>query len=346
MTHTLQEIESQPQVWRITLMEMRKHQASLEAYLSRCAFSRIFVTGCGSTYYLARSTASFLSLYTPYPVKALPASEAWLLDGSLPSPGTLLLAVSRSGTTTETLRAVEKFRSTGEGSVVVITCYPDSPLAAMGDFVLSAEAAQELSVVQTRSFTSMYLLASAFAYTLGNQAGLLAEMDRLPGLLEDLILDYGDWPLEWADLQRYQKLFFLGSGPNYGLACEAMLKVKEMSLSWAEAYHTLEFRHGPMSLVDENTLVVGLISESMRRHEIEVLADLQKLGSSVVLCDAGQTEGIGWVPEYHVHAHSRVNEWQLGLLVLPLMHRLGYHRAFIKNLNPDIPTNLRAVIEL
>jgi glucosamine--fructose-6-phosphate aminotransferase (isomerizing) len=192
----------------------------------------------------------------------------------------------------------------------------------------------------------MYLLAAGLAYGLGNQPGLLAEMSRLPEELEALIAKYGDWSEIWADLGRFQKIFFLGNGPNYGLACEAMLKVKEMSLSWVEAYHTLEFRHGPMSLVDDQTLVVGFLSERARPAEMAVLRDLQKLGAVVVVCDGARAGEIPWIPEYHLETRSEINEWLRGLLYLPLMQRLGYQRALKKNLNPDLPTHLQAVIYL
>jgi glucosamine--fructose-6-phosphate aminotransferase (isomerizing) len=346
MTYTLQEIESQAEAWRASLKEFWEFQPALRAYLRKNSFSRIFVVGCGSTYYLARSAAAFLTLYTPYPVKALPASEAWLLDGSLTIEGTLLLAISRSGTTTETVRAAEKFRADGGEAVAAITCHPESPLAALADVVLAAPAAQERSVVQTRAFTSMYLLAAAFAYTLGNQPELLSEMDQMPRLLETLIGEYGHFLLDWADLGRFHKVFFLGDGPNYGLACEAMLKVKEMSLSWTEAYHTLEFRHGPMSLVDDHTLVVGFLSDAMHQAELDVLRDLKELGAAIVLCDEDRVWEPAWVPEFHLRVKAEINEWLRGLLYLPLMQHLAYQRALANNQTPDQPKNLRQVIKI
>ena len=81
----------------------------------------------------------------------------------------------------------------------------------------------------------------------------------------------GDLPQRLGADLEVERFFFLGSGPFYGLACEAMLKLKEMSLSYAEPYHFLEFRHGPMSMVDARTLVVGLLSDTGLTEEIRVL---------------------------------------------------------------------------
>jgi glucosamine--fructose-6-phosphate aminotransferase (isomerizing) len=345
MSHTFQEIESQPAVWRSVIHDFKGGIKSLEGFIKGLEFKRIIAIGCGSTHYLAQTAAQLLTLKTGYPAQVYPSSEAWLMPDLFPVEDSLLLAISRSGTTTETIRAVERYRADGGKTVLVITCYPQSLLAELADFVLCALEAQEASVVQTRSFTSMVLLSAGFACVLGNQAKLLAEMDKLPDILESLVVKYGLWPKIWADRDKYKKIFFLGNGPNYGLACEAMLKVKEMSLSWTEAYHTLEFRHGPMSLVDDHTLVVGLVSDTTHQAELDVLRDLQKLGACIVLCDGGLGDGLAWSPEFHIITSNEVNEWFRGVLVMPLMHRLGYQRALGNGQNPDQPTNLRQVIE-
>ena len=124
----------------------------------------IVVTGCGSTHYLALSAAALLR-ETGLRAWALPASE--LIAQAQPryaSPGeTLLLAISRSGTTTETVMAVEHFRRIGGRSVAVVTSYPDSTLASAADVVWAAPASAERSVAQTRSFTSMQVIVSAMA---------------------------------------------------------------------------------------------------------------------------------------------------------------------------------------
>lgn len=319
---------------------------SLESFIQGSFFQRIILTGCGSTHYLALAAGKMLALLTDTPVQVHPSSEVWLWPDLFPVEDTLLVAVSRSGTTTETLRAVERFRAEGGGNVMVITCYPHSPLAKQADMLLVAPEAQEKSVVQTRSFTSMALLAFGFAFVLGKRHDLVDEMDRLPEKLERLVREYAHWTEAWADPHKFQRIFFLGNGPHYGLACEAMLKVKEMSLSWVEAYHTLEFRHGPMSLVDDHSLVVALLSDTARQQELDVLEDLQHLGASIVVCGASQGAGLNWSPEFYMDTSDQVYEWLRGILVLPLLQRLGYQRALRVDQNPDLPRNLSQVIEI
>ena len=141
-----------------------------------------------------------------------------------------------------------------------------------------------------------------------------------------------------------QRFFFLGSGPNYGLACETMLKMKEMSLSYSEAYHFMEFRHGPKSMVDRSSLVVGLVSEEAREQEIAVLKEMQELGATI-LALADYEFGLEEF-DHIVAFKSGTSDWARGVLYLPLLQLLAYHRAMAKGLDPDHPAHLDAVVKL
>lgn len=344
--YTWQEIVSQPGVWRATLEGFEGQQGALKAFLSRADADQIAVFGCGSTHYLAQAAAATLAHRTGMPARAFPSSELLLYPESLPPGKTLLLAVSRSGKTTETLWAVERLRETRERAVLSVTCHPESPLAQQADFVLAATAAQERSVAQTRSFVSMYILTQALATTMAGDAEALARLHRLPDILQALTARLGDLPGRIGADLGIERIFFLGGGPFYGLACEAMLKMKEMTLSYAEAYHPLEFRHGPMSMVDERALVVLLLSDTGRSHEVRVLQDMQALGArTLAIVEEGAALG-GWRPDHVVELRSGLDEWARGALYLPPLQRLAYHRAVAKGLNPDQPTHLTAVVEL
>ena len=163
--YTLEEITSQPAAWRATLSYLEARAADAAAF-SPAGFDEVLVTGCGSTYYLALAAAALLQELTGVRARALPASEIWLYPGSAyrADAKTLLLAVSRSGTTTETVRAVEGFRAHGTGSVLTLTCYPESTLAGLGDLNLVLGAGQERSVAQTRAFSTLYLATVFLAH--------------------------------------------------------------------------------------------------------------------------------------------------------------------------------------
>jgi glucosamine--fructose-6-phosphate aminotransferase (isomerizing) len=258
----------------------------------------------------------------------------------------LLLAVSRSGTTTETLQALERFRETYGGPVLAVTCYPQSPLSQQANFALATPGGQEQSVAQTRSFTSMLLLTQALAAALASDEEMLERLHRLPNALEDLVARLGDLPQRLGVDQDIERIFFLGGGPLYGLANEAMLKTKEMSLSYAEAYHPLEFRHGPMSMVNEHTLVVGLLSDTGLTEELRVLEEMQGLGARTLALVEDASVFTDWQADHLVELRSGLSEWERGPLYLPVLQRMAYHRAIAKELDPDRPSNLTAVVEL
>lgn len=257
------------------------------------------------------------------------------------------ISISRSGTTTETLWALEQFRKLSpSGKVVTITTQPESPLASSADYLLSADAAQEQSVAQTRSFTSMFILSQCLGGILAGDEAVVERLQKLPPALESLIDRSGALAKTLGEDDSLQRFFFLGGGPNYGLACEAMLKTKEMTRSWSEAFHPLEFRHGPMSVVDDHSLVVCFVSDSEQEAEVRVVRDMQKLGARILVLteDASQADWSGI--EYVVELKSGLKEWERGALYLPFIHWMDYYRTLAKGLDPDQPTNLSAVVEL
>jgi glucosamine--fructose-6-phosphate aminotransferase (isomerizing) len=119
-----------------------------------------------------------------------------------------------------------------------------------------------------------------------------------------------------------------------------------MSLSHAEAYHSLEFRHGPMSIVNERTLVVGFLSDTGLAEEIRVLEEMGALGARTLALAEDGLVFSDWQPDDVVELLSGLDEWERGPLYLPVIHRLAYHRAVAKGLDPDRPSNLKAVVEL
>jgi glucosamine--fructose-6-phosphate aminotransferase (isomerizing) len=174
---------------------------------------------------------------------------------------------------------------------------------------------------------------------------MLEHLRQLPDALEDLVARLGDLPQRLGADQDIERIFFLGGGPLYGLANEAVLKTKEMSLSYAEAYHPLELRHGPMSMVDDATLVVGLLSDTARDYEEAVLEEMRALGARTLVL----TEDKGQKPlpaDYLVYFESGLPEAVRGVLYMPVLQLMAYHRAMYKGLNPDTPAHLSTVVIL
>lgn len=344
--NTQAEIRSQPATWEKVLSAFSKKKDGLQKFLDQRKFDQAVVIGCGSTYYLSQSVAACFSRFINKPVHAMPSSDVMIFPELIQPERTLMVAISRSGTTTETLQAVKKFKELRGGPVISITCYPDSPLAANTDFILEASAAQEKSIAQTRSFTSMLLLAHTFISVCCHQETGYEKIKELPSLLADFIFRSDDLPQKIGEDLDIKHIIFLGGGPLYGLANEGMLKMKEMSLTYSEAFHPLEFRHGPMSMASNEMLVIGLLTGQGCSFETAVLKDMQNLGARVMAIGEKLNDLSGWKPDYFFEIQSGLNEWIRGPLYIPILQRIAFYRAIKKGLDPDKPRNLTAVVKL
>jgi glucosamine--fructose-6-phosphate aminotransferase (isomerizing) len=330
--HTYDEIKAQTPAWNQAI-----DLASSPPLPKASDYEQVLFTGCGSTYYLSLAAAALYQELTGRPARAVPGGELWLNPRVyLTEQRTLLVAASRSGTTTETVKAVEKFRAEKRGDVVVVTNYP-TLLSQLGDVQIIIDQAQEQSVAQTRSFASMYVAATAICARMAGRGDLLSSMRLLPAVGQRLISTYEAAAQELAEDLSLDRFYFLGSGIRHGLACEMNLKMKEMTLTHSEPFHFLEFRHGPMSMVNENAIVVGLLSDANRLHECKVLAEMQALGAKVVsLGESGAKIAFA----------SGVPESVRAVLYLPVLQLMAAHRSLAKGLNPDRPNNLTAVVQL
>jgi len=340
--HTRAEILSQPQVWRSTLDRLLKLDRS--AYPDLAAYDQVIFSGCGSTHYLARWAAALAESVNGTISRAAPASDLLLFPDAWWHAGkrTLLVAISRSGETTETIHAIDRFVSRGLGDTAVITCYPERPLAQLTPHIIAVPEAQEESVAQTRSFTSM-LLATLWL--------ILRQIPaELPGALADAGQRLIDGYLHVAEQigrdDSIQRFFFLGSGPLHGLANEAMLKMKEMSLSYSESFHFHEFRHGPMSVINDQSLVLGLISDSAVRQQYALLQEMKRLGARTLGLQDHADPGAPGTLDHPVLFESGIPEAWRAPLYLPILQLLAFERSIQRGLNPDRPANLTSVVVL
>ena len=245
------EIASQPDVWRRAAVLARGADANLPAPSSRLA-----VIGCGTSLYMAQAYAVAREAAGQGETDAFAASEA--------PPARrydAVLAISRSGTTTEVVRALEGMPAgVARYSVVGVA---ETPVAIAADHRIVLDFADEESVVQTRFATTALVLLLAHAGI--DVEAAAAEAER--ALTADLPVDPS----------AAEGFVFLGRGWTVGLANEAALKLREAALAWAEAYPALEYRHGPIALAGPRTVVwpIGDV-------EPDLLEDVRATGATVV----------------------------------------------------------------
>ena len=340
---TFNEIMEQPAAWEDAVRAFTALQPHLVEAWDKIQAKRVIFTGCGSTYYLSHTAASLFEAQTGVPSRAHPGSEFLLFPDRVlqGASETLLVTISRSGTTTETLQAQQAFRERGGKTNWAITCYPDSPLAIQADLVLPVEAAQEESIAQTRSFASMLLMSQALAAAMGGRD--CSVIQEMPALARRILQENERLMAELGGRLDFDRLVFLGSSHQFGVANEAMLKMTEMSLSFSSAFHFLEYRHGPMSMANEKALISGLLSQEAFAQERQVLAEMKALGASTLaLNPTSAADGADW----QINLPESLPDWAMPVLYLPALQLLAYYRAMAKGLDPDNPRNLTAVVYL
>src|SRR5215216_1857103 len=329
---TYREIKSQSEAWQNAL-----EVGSIVSLPEAAGYEQVIFTGCGSTYYLALAAAALYQELTGCAARGVPAGELLFQPHTiLTDQKTLLVALSRSGTTSETVKAVEMFKADKRGEIIAISNYGKA-LGPLADVSIVIEKGQEQSVAQTRSFASMYVAATALSARMAGHQDLAKAMNGLPDAGNSVINKYEGLAKDLGSNLDVDRFYFLGSGSRYGLACELNLKMKEMTLTHSEPFHFMEFRHGPMSMVNAKAVVVGMCSDVNRGHEKTVLNEIQALGGKTVALAESEAE---------IPFESQIPENARGVLYLPVLQLMAFYRSLAKGLNPDSPKNLTAVVQL
>jgi glucosamine--fructose-6-phosphate aminotransferase (isomerizing) len=344
---THQEILSQPAAWAAGLNILKEHRQAILDLEPADRFKQIIFTGCGSAYYMARAAAAQTQELTGLPCRAFPASELWLYPQSSYTSGkTLLVALSRSGETTETLRACQAFQADKRGELLTLCCYGDMPLAKLGTHNIVLPSGQEQSVAQTRSFSTLYLGTVALACLWCGRADLFDSLGRLPEAGARILTEHAALATGLGRDASIDRFYWLGSGPRQGLACELSLKMKEMTLTHSEPFHFMEFRHGPKAMVTPQALVVGLRSTRNSPCESAVLQDIKALGGRTLDLVEDGAEPLPQGATSVVQFGSGLDEAIRNVLYLPVGQLIAFERSIFKGLDPDRPGNLDSVVIL
>lgn len=347
-SQTLIEIFEQPAAWRAVIDYMNEVHGDLFKYLQQKVGSEVVFVGCGTSYYLAMSAASIFSAIANRKARAVPSSDVFIFPESIfPSNSDyFVVLISRSGKTTETKWAARYIKEKMNIETLALTCYPANDLVEICDRALVAKDASEQSVVMTKSFTSMLLLCTLMACVAVESSVVHDDILKLPDLAESVLRSYSRVLQLLAEDLSLNNFVFLGQGPFYGIACESMLKIKEMAISMSEAYHVLEYRHGPMAIADEHTLVTLFFSNQGTSHEEAVLMDMKKLGAKTLAICETTTATIFNTADVVIEINSGVPDAFRTVLVMLVVQLFSFYRASAKGINPDKPRHLSQVVML
>ena len=308
---------------------------------------RVFFIGCGSSYYAAIFGAWPL-LSTNLPVYISPSSEFLFYYIKLIDDKSLVIGLSRSGQTAETLLAMEKACERKAFTLAFTICH-HSDISRKCKEHFATETGMEKSIITTKSFVALSLASAIFSATLGRllfnkDYDFLEEISRLSSSAKKILEREKDiYELAQASVNnRVERFVFLGSGPAYPIALEGALKVKETSYVASEAFHTLEFRHGPISTIGEKQVLflIACNGESFAASKRLFNEIREKSGDIILLTNSPPEE-----PNTAIVIPSVKYEENAALLSIIPIQLFSYYYSVGIGKNPDEPRNLSRYIE-
>ncbi len=343
---TYQEIIRQQSGWKKALEDLKKEKIKHLEILNQFKDKVWVFTGCGTSFYLAQTASNLFEMLTGIPTKAVPSSEILIYPKLVLNPVTqyLLVPISRSGTSTEVVKAAQKVKKEFSIPILAVSCDANSQLIKNSDFNLTFPFEKEQSVVMTGSFTTMLLSIIHLASLLVDDEELVNKLKNLADESHRIMKKFESRIMEIANDNNLNHFVFLGQGPFLGLANEAALKIQEMSISLSQSYHTLEFRHGPKSTASDNTLITILLSESGKAYEAHLADDMKTLGTKTFILQGENYSNLCDKSHYLINVPANYGDIFNSFMYLPLLQLLGYYKALSKNINPDNPKNLSAVV--
>ena len=342
------EILSQAEVWKKCLQALASSGTVSEIcdHVPRDA-EWLFI-GCGSSYYIAQAAAASFALLG-LQARAVPPSELLLFptltlnQRALPQ---IPVLISRSGRTSEVLQAGEFLEKKRGIRTIALTCSAGEPLEKIARFTLYTLAANETSTVMTRSFSSMLLALQYLGATVARNAELGSGLKALPDKLAPSLSRTHAMVREFVNTHDFLDYVFLAQGPLLGIAKECALKVTESSSSYAQTFHTLEFRHGPKSIVTPDVLAVFLLSESGYDAEVEMLEEVKELGGRTMVVANHADNRARKAADLVIELNLEVPELARLAAYVPCGQLLGLCTGLKKGLNPDEPRHLSRVVIL
>ncbi len=311
------------------------------------SFERIYLVACGTSWHAALVGKFLIEDFAGIPTEVDLGSE-FRYRNPLVSEKTLVIAISQSGETADTLAAIKEAKAKG-ATVVAISNVVESSIPRLSDWTLYTHAGPEIGVASTKAFTTQLVSLYILALYLGRRVGtvdarrgveLVRELVELPGKMEEALTSEPDIMEIAKEYFHFRDFLYLGRGINYPIALEGALKLKEISYIHAEGYPAGEMKHGPIALIDEDMPVVVIAPRDA--HYPKVLSNMQEVkargGRIIAVVNEGDTE-ISNEADDVIVVPEVSTELSPIIMTLPLQ-LLAYHIAVLKGTDVDQPRNL------
>ena len=308
---------------------------------------QIYIVACGSAYHVGMTAQYVFEDFAKIPVRVELASEFRYRNPIL-TPNGLVVIISQSGETADSLAALREAKARGNKTLAIVNVVGSS-IAREADYVYYTMAGPEIAVATTKAYSTQliacYMLAIAFGQYRkqlddAKASELVAEILTLPDKIEKIIADKER--IQWfaAKFASAKDVFFIGRGIDYSVSMEGSLKLKEISYIHSEAYAAGELKHGTISLIENGTLVIGLLTQDdLYEKTISNMVEVKSRGAYLMgLTSYGHYE-IEDTVDFTVYIPKTDAHFAASLAVVPLQ-LLGYYVSVAKGLDVDKPRNL------
>ncbi len=311
-------------------------------------FKRVVLVACGTAWHACLEGKFFIESFARIPCEVDYASE-FRYRTQLIDRDTLVIAVSQSGETLDTLGALEC--ASGKGTTLAVCNVVGASICRKADMVLYTHAGPEISVASTKAFTTQLVALELLALYMAEKRGTMSADQRremlqalvhLPSAVAQALRVDSTVAAAAKHLSSARDFLFLGRGTCYPIALEGALKLKEISYIHAEGYPAGEMKHGPIALIDEKMPVVMILQREKQLFEksLSNLKEVEARGARVVVVtDAAPEQSLGVTPEAVIHVPFVSPELSPLLLNIPLQ-LLAYHVAVMNGTDVDLPRNL------
>ena len=309
---------------------------------------RITIVACGTSYYAGMVAKYWLEQFARVPVELDIASEFRYRQPVLEDGG-MALFISQSGETADTLAALRHAREQGQKIAVVVNV-PTSTMAREADLLLPTHAGPEIGVASTKAFTCQLAVLAALSAKIARDKGRMSEeeereivehLTQAPAAMNAALMHDEEIERMAPVIARARDVLYLGRGPDYPMALEGALKLKEISYIHAEGYAAGEMKHGPIALIDDHVPVIVLApSGPLFEKTVSNMQEVQARGGKVVLIS--DAEGLAQASEGTI---ATIEMPKVHPLIVPLVYAipvqlLAYHVAVAKGTDVDQPRNL------
>lgn len=308
--------------------------------------SRHFIfTGCGSSFMLSKTGENLFSTL-PGVTSSVIAGGDYIIDPEWYRPmieDSVVVAISRSGSTTEILRAVEIMKTVKGVKIMSLTMQEGNKLAEMSDYNLDMPWAFDHSVCQTRTVSNFYEVLVALRCIYSDDHTLLKDMSRAVHSCSYFLQDNRKKLEKLAD-RDFDNVVVLADGGLCGVAEEGSLAFTEISILPGKYFHILDYRHGPIVLNGEKTLTIAVLRPDGGDYQTNMIRDLKKRGCILAVLDNRQEDVHG--VDCHVFAGGFEHYVSFGLPLVAACQMIAYHKAEKRGINPDNPSGITAYVEL